>query len=80
MPFRMSRTLRSWVETDCKWQDLRHADDNEVAAILRNYERCGDAMRSLNRDGEIIWKATPQMSARLAAAEREVEAEWANEH
>jgi hypothetical protein len=79
MPFRMSRTLRLWVEADCKWQDLRQADDNEVAAILQNFERCGDAMRSLNRRGEIIWKATPQLVQELAAAEKENDAEWENE-
>ena len=80
MPFRMSRTLRFWVEADCKWQDLNRADDNEVAAILQNFERCGDAMRSLNGHGQVIWKATPQFLARLADAEKENDAEWANEN
>ena len=80
MPFRMSRALRVWVEADCKWQDLRQADDNEVAAILQNFERCGDAMRSLNRHGEIIWNATPQLLTRLVDAEKEAEAEWTNEN
>ena len=79
MPFRMSKTLRFWVEAECEEQDLRKADDTEVTAILRGYERCGDAMRSLNRRGEIVWKATPQLVQELAAAEREVEAEWKNE-
>jgi hypothetical protein len=79
MPFRMSRTLRFWVEAECDSQDLRRADDKEVAAILREFERCGDAMRSLNRRGQVIWKASPQMLDRLAAAEQEVEAEWKNE-
>jgi hypothetical protein len=78
MPFRISRTLRFEVEVACDRQDLRQADDAEVAAILRSFEECGNAMRSLNRHGEVVWKATPQLVQELAAAEREVEAEWAN--
>ena len=80
MPFRMSRTLRFWVEAECDRQDLRQADDNEIAAILQSFEECGNAMRSLNRRGEVVWKATPQLVQELAAAENEVEAEWANEN
>ena len=38
MSFRMSRTLRFWVEAECDSQDLRRADDKEVAAILLNFE------------------------------------------
>ena len=79
MPFRMSRILRFWVEVECEEQDLRKADDREVAAILREYEECGEAMRSLNRRGQVVWKASPQMLERLADAEAEVEAEYQNE-
>lgn len=78
MPFRMSRTLRFWVEAECELQDLHKADDAEVADILRKYERCGDAMRSLNRHGQVVWKASPQLLGRLADAEKEVEDEYAN--
>src|ERR1019366_3287110 len=79
MPFRMSRILRFWVEVESEEQDLRKADDREVAAILREYEECGEAMRSLNRRGQVVWKASPQMLDRLADAEAEVEAEYKNE-
>ena len=79
MPFRMSRTLRFWVEAECDSQDLRRADDKEVAAILQEFEACGDAMRSLNGRGEVIWKASPQLLERLAEEEAEVEAEYENE-
>jgi hypothetical protein len=75
MPFRMSKTLRFWVEVECEEQDLTQANDSEVAAILREFEQCGDAMRSLNRRGRIVWKATPQMLERLADAEAEADAE-----
>jgi hypothetical protein len=75
MPFRMSKTLRFWVEVECDEQDLTRADDREVAAILRVFEQCGDAMRSLNRKGQVIWKATPDFLDRLADAEKEADEE-----
>ena len=79
MPFRMSRTLRFWVEAECESQDLRRADDNEVAAILLSFEGQGYAYRSLNSRGHVIWRATPYFLEELAGAEREVEAEDDNE-
>lgn len=77
MPFLMSRILKFWVEAECEGQDLPKADDREIAAILREFERCGDAMRSLNHRGQVIWKATPEMLERLADAEEEADAEEA---
>jgi hypothetical protein len=79
MPFRMNRILRFWVGVECEHQDLRRATDKELAAILLKFERCGDAMRSLDRDGQIIWKPTLQMLERLADQEAEAKAEFANE-
>jgi hypothetical protein len=75
MPFRMSRILRFWVEVECEEQDLRKADGKEIAEILQELERRGDAMRSLNRHGQVVWKATPEMLNRLADAEAEAEAD-----
>jgi hypothetical protein len=75
MPFRMSRELKFWVEVECDQQDLSWAHDRDVAAILREHERRGDAMRSLNRRGQVVWKATLQMLERLADAEKEADAE-----
>jgi hypothetical protein len=75
MPFRMSRELKFWVEVECDQQDLSWGDDRDVATILREHERRGDAMRSLNRRGQVVWKATPQMLERLADAEAEADAE-----
>jgi len=79
MPFRMSRTLRFWVEAECDSQDLRRADDKEVAAILLNFENQGYAFRSLSRCGDVMWKASPYFLDELAGAKREVEAEYDNE-
>jgi hypothetical protein len=79
MPFRMSRTLRFWVEVECDDQDLRRADDNEVAAILVSFEEQGYAFRSLNSRGDVMWKASPYFLDEVAGAEAEVEAEYQNE-
>ena len=50
-------------------------DDRDIAAVLREFEGRGDSMRSLNRRGRIVWKATPEMLDRLANAEAEAEAD-----
>lgn len=79
MPFRMSRRLRVWVEVETDQQDIAQADDREIAAILRSFEQRGDAVRSLNRRGQVIWKPSPQLLEELAGAEQEAETEWENE-
>jgi hypothetical protein len=79
MRFRMSRTLRFWVEAECELQDLRRANDNEVAAILLSFEEQGYAFRSLGRRGDVMWRASPYFLDELAGAEREVQAEYDNE-
>jgi hypothetical protein len=38
---------------------------------LREFEEAGDAMRFLNSDGRVAWKATPRMLTKLADAEQE---------
>ena len=81
MKLRMDQTLRFWV--DCSYEDRKHENPNRtraelIAEILREYERSGDAMRYLNVEGEIAWKASPWMLSRLADAEREVEDDMAD--
>jgi hypothetical protein len=76
MKFRMDKTLRFWV--DCSYEDKRHKTANRTRAeltaeILREYERHGDAMRYLNVEGKIAWKASPAMLQKLTDAEREVQ-------
>ena len=77
MPFRIHKTLRLWVEAACEEGYLRKASDKEIAEILHGYELDGDAMRSLNRRGEVIWKATPEFLDKLADLEAEANAEEA---
>jgi hypothetical protein len=83
MKFRMTKVLRFWV--DVEYERIRnHASKGTrtelIAQILRKFEEAGDAMRYLNTNGEIAWKATRGMLNRLADAEQEARddelAEW----
>jgi hypothetical protein len=82
MKFRMSGILRFWVE--CDVPDYRARNPNLtkselIAQILRDFEEAGDAVRFLNADGRVAWKATPRMLIRLADAERDARddlADW----
>ena len=70
----MTKVLRFWV--DVEYQRIKiHASGRPrtelVAEILGKFEEAGDAMRFLNSDGKIAWKATSGMLTRLADAERE---------
>ncbi len=74
MKLRMDRTLRFWV--DVAYEDIKADHPNltkgqVLARILRQYEACGDAMRYLDANGTIAWKATPWLLTRLADAERD---------
>jgi hypothetical protein len=74
MRFRMTKVLGFWV--DVEYERIKnHAIDRPrtelIAQILGKFEEAGDAMRYLNKKGEIAWKATPGMLNRLADAEQE---------
>jgi hypothetical protein len=74
MRFRMSRILRFWVDVECERRKPKAADKNRqelIAEVLLEFEQAGDAMRYLNSERRIAWKASPRMRARLADAERE---------
>jgi hypothetical protein len=80
MKFRMDKTLRFWV--DVAYEDIKsdHATKGQlVAQILRIYEQRGDALRRLNKQGKIVWKASPRFLSMLADAERDARddlADW----
>jgi hypothetical protein len=82
MKLRMSRILRFWVDVeyeDVKNRGPHHPKTEVIARILRAYEAAGDAMRYLDADGRVAWKAAPRMLARLADAEGEARddlADW----
>ena len=70
----MDRTLRFWVDVALEHIKSDHANSTKrqlVAQILRKYEQRGDAMRYLNKDGKIAWKASPRFLTILADAERD---------
>ena len=74
MRFRMTKVLRFWV--DVEYERTKNARPSGsrtklIAQILRKFEEVGESMRYLNANGEIAWKATPGMLARLADAEQE---------
>jgi hypothetical protein len=75
MKIRMTKTLRFWV--DVEHQHIKNENTGStkaelIAEILCQFEEAGDAMRYLNSDGKIAWKATPRMLASLADAKQEV--------
>jgi hypothetical protein len=79
MKLRMTKALRFWV--DCEYQHIKRDNITStrtqlITKILRKFEAAGDAMRYLNADGKIAWKATPEMLTRLADAEQEVLDDW----
>jgi hypothetical protein len=70
----MDRTLRFWVDVAYEDIKLDHSDLTQrqlIAQILRQYERRGHAMRCLDKQGKIAWKASPRFLTMLADAERE---------
>jgi hypothetical protein len=82
MKFHMSKNLRFWV--DVEYERIKRDNANRtrlqlLGQILRRFEKAGDAMRYLDVEGRVAWKATPRMLIRLADAEQEAiddMAEW----
>jgi hypothetical protein len=74
MKILMDKTLLFWV--DVAYEHIKSANSQLskrqlVAQILQQYERRGDAMRYLNVQGKIAWKASPRFLMMLADAERD---------
>ena len=76
MKFPMDKTLRFWVGVAYDEIKLDHIDLTKrqlVAQILRQYQERGDAMRYLDANGKIAWKASPRFLTMLADAERDAQ-------
>jgi hypothetical protein len=76
MKFRMDKTLRLWVDVAYDEIKLNHIDLTKrqlVAQILGQYEERGHAMRCLDNQGKIGWKASPRFLTMLADAERDAQ-------
>jgi hypothetical protein len=83
MKLTMTKVLRFWVYVEYERTKNQHPGRSRteiLAPILQKFEEAGEAMRYLNTEGEIAWKATPGMLSRLADAEQEARddelAEW----
>ena len=78
MNFRIDATLRFWVGVaydEIKLDHINLTRRQLIAQILRQYERRGDAMRYLDNQGKIAWKASPRFLTMLADAERDAQDE-----
>jgi hypothetical protein len=78
MKLRMDKTLRFWVDVAYDEIKADHIDLTKrqlVAQILRRYEERGDAMRCLDNQDKIAWKASPRFLTMLADAERDAQDE-----
>ena len=74
MNIRMERTLRFWVDVayeNIKSDHPKLTKRQLIAQILHQYQERGDAMRYLDVEGKIAWKASPRFLTMLADAERE---------
>jgi hypothetical protein len=70
----MDKTLRFWTDVAAehiKSSNAKLSRRQLVTHILLEYERRGDAMRCLDRHGQIIWKASPRFLSMLSDAERD---------
>ena len=76
MKLRMTKKLKFWVDVACEKRKAGTATESRqalVGKILREFEQAGDAMRYVRADGEIGWKASPQMLDWLADGKRDAE-------
>jgi hypothetical protein len=83
MKLTMTKVLRFWVDVEYERIKNQHPGrprTEMIAQILRKFEEAGEAMRYVNTDGQIAWKATLGMLSKLADAEQEARddelAEW----
>jgi hypothetical protein len=76
MKFRMDATLRFWVEVAYENVKSDHPKLTKrplIAQILHQYQERGHAMRYLDKQGKIGWKASPRFLTMLADAERDAQ-------
>jgi hypothetical protein len=77
----MEKTLKFWV--DAAYEEIKRDHMNLtrrqlLAQILQQYERRGDALRCLDKQGKIVSKASPLFLTMLADAERDAEDDLAD--
>ena len=75
----MERALRFWVDVayeNIKSDHPKLTKRQLIAQILHQYQERGNAMRCLDKQGKIAWKASPRFLTMLADAEREAQDEF----
>jgi hypothetical protein len=78
MKIRMDKTLRFWVDVayeNVKSDHPKLTKRRLIAQILNQYQDRGDAMRYLDVEGKIAWKASSRFLTKLADAERDAQDE-----
>jgi hypothetical protein len=70
---RMDETLQFWTDVSCSAWSEGPGD------VLAQYEADGWAMRFLDFDGAISWKASPWMLSMLADLQRDAEDDLSDE-
>jgi hypothetical protein len=74
----MDKTLRFWVDVayeSIKSDHINLTKRQLIAQILHQYQDRGDAMRYLDVEGKIAWKASPRFLTKLADAKRDAQDE-----
>jgi hypothetical protein len=74
MKLLVDETLRFWTAVAAEHLKRDHPNLTKLQLlvhVLREYERDGHAMRHLNKDGKISWKASPRFLSMLSDAERD---------
>ena len=80
MPILMDKILAEYVDQAFETTRLKRngvQTDRELvsATMLAELEASGDAMRYLNSDGQIAWKATPRLRNYLMDLQLDAEAD-----
>lgn len=84
MKTRIDRTLEELLEGNGKWRRLRRNRDRAaftlvLAEVLCELEAKGDAMRYLDGNGRVAWRATPKLKDYVNDLKRDAEADLESE-
>jgi hypothetical protein len=84
MKFRVDKILREYIQQVCQPSHLGRTDgrvgrDAVFAKVLAELENSGDAMRYLNSEGQIAWRATPRLQQEVKDLLMDAKAELAEE-
>lgn len=74
MKINLNPILKFWTEIELencrKW--LPESEEEAIAKIVKTWEAQGNAMRYVNRRGQICWKASPKFLEQLCDRKRDL--------